>query len=143
MSKMNWKRVFLGGLLAGVVIIILGFASYFIYLGTAWKSAMETLGYPLSETAGMYITSIIGSFVVGIIAVWLYAAIRPRFGARPKTALIAGFVFWILGGLLPYLSFGSMGMFPVNLLIVDCLIYLVIMVVATLFGAWIYKEPSQ
>jgi hypothetical protein len=143
MSKMNWKRVFLGGLLAGVVIIVLGFVAYFIYLGNIWKPVMESIGYPMEETAGMYISSIIASFVVGILAVWLYAAIRPRFGAGAKTAVIAGFFFWILSGLFPDLSLGSMGMFPANALIIDCITYLVIIVVATLLGAWIYKEPSQ
>jgi len=143
MSKMNWKRVFLGGLLAGVVIIVLGFASYFIYLGEAWESTMEQLGYPMDETAWMYISSIITCFIVGIIAVWLYAAIRPRFGAGAKTAVITGFVFWILSTLFPYLSFGSTGMFPADLLIIDSLIGLVILIVATLLGAWVYQEPSQ
>ena len=143
MSKMNWKRVFLGGLLAGVVIIVLGFAAYFIYLGDVWKPVMESLGYPMNETVGMYIGSIISSFVVGILAVWLYAAIRPRFGAKPKTALLAGFFFWILSGLLPDLSLGSSGMFPGKALIIDAITYLVIIVVATVLGAGIYKEPSQ
>ena len=143
MSKMNWKRVFLGGLLAGVVINVLGFAAYYIYLGNLWKPAMEAIGYPMEETAGMYIGSIIGSFVVGILAVWLYAAIRPRFGAGAKTAVTAGFFFWILSGSLPDLSLGSMGMFPANALIIDCITTVVIIVVATLLGAWIYKEPSQ
>jgi magnesium-transporting ATPase (P-type) len=142
MSKMNLKRVFLGGLLAGVVIIVLGFASYFVYLGDAWKPTMESLGYPMQETAWMYIFSIIGSFVVGILAIWLYAAIRPRFGGSPRTALLTGFIFWILSGLLPYLSFGSTGMFPADLLILDSLTYLVIMIIATFLGAWIYQEPS-
>ena len=143
MSKMNRKRVFLGGLLAGVVIIVLGFAAYYIYLGNIWKPVLEAIGYPMEETVGMYIGSIIGSFVVGILAVWLYAAIRPRFGAGAKTAVMAGFFFWILSGLLPDLSFGSMGMFPAKALIIDCITSLVLMIVATLVGAWIYKEPSQ
>ena len=143
MSKINYKRVFLGGLVAGIVFIVLGFASYFIYLGNEWKSVMETLGYPISETVGMYIISIIGCFVVGFIAVWLYAAIRPRFGAGAKTAIIAGFVFWILNGLLVYLSLSSLGMFPTNLLVIDCVIYLVTVVVATILGAWVYQEQSQ
>ncbi|HSE60477.1 MAG TPA: hypothetical protein VLA99_17380 [Nitrospiraceae bacterium] len=30
-------------------------------------------------------------------ALWLYAAIRPRFGAGPKTALYAGLGVWVLG----------------------------------------------
>ena len=55
MNKMSWKRVFLGGLLAGIVFIVLGFASYYVYLGDAWKSVMEELGYPLNESIGMYI----------------------------------------------------------------------------------------
>src|SRR5207249_3963498 len=36
-------------------------------------------------------------FLVGIFAVWLYAAIRPRYGAGPKTALCAGAAVWGLG----------------------------------------------
>ena len=143
MNKMNWKRVFLGGLVAGIVFIVLGFASYYIYLGDAWKSVMGKLGYPLSESVGMYIYSIVGCFVVGILAVWFYAAIRPRYGAGPGTAVLAGFVFWILSGLLPYVSFSTLGMFPLRLLAIDCLIALVIMVVATLLGAWVYREESE
>lgn len=143
MSKINLKRVFVGGLVAGIVFLILGFASYLFILGDEWKTVMDDLGYPIQETAGMYIYSIIACFVVGIIAVWLYAAIRPRFGAGPKTAFLAGFVFWVLSGLLAYISFGTTGMFPVNLLIIDCLIYLVTVIVATLLGAWVYREETQ
>jgi len=123
-------------------MMVLGFASYFIYLGNAWEPVMESLGFPMEETAWMYISSIISCFIIGIIAVWLYAAIRPRFGARPITAIIAGFIFWILSVLLPYLSFGSIGMFPAGLLAIDAIIGLVILVVSTLLGAWIYQEPS-
>ncbi|MBN1832312.1 MAG: DUF1761 domain-containing protein [Deltaproteobacteria bacterium] len=143
MSKMNCKRVFLGGLVAGIVFIVLGFASYFIYLGDAWKCVMEELGYPLSESVGMYIYSIVGCFFVGILAVWLYAAIRPRYGAGPGTGVLAGFVFWVLSVLLPYISLGAFGMFPARLLIIDCLIALVIIIVATLLGAWVYREESE
>lgn len=143
MNKINLKRVLLGGVVAGIVFLVLGFASYFLYLGDEWKAVMEDLGYPIDETAGMYIYSIVACFVVGILAVWLYAAIRPRFGAGPKTAFIAGFVFWILSGLFAYISFGTTGMFPVNLLIIDCLIYLVTVIVATLLGAWVYREETQ
>jgi hypothetical protein len=143
MNKINLKRVLLGGVVAGIVFLVLGFASYFLYLGDEWKGVMEDLGYPIDETAGMYIYSIIACFVVGILAVWLYAAIRPRFGAGPKTAFLAGFVFWILSGLFAYISFGTTGMFPINLLIIDCLIYLVTVIVATLLGAWVYREETH
>ena len=40
------------------------------------------------------------SFLIGLFAGWLYAAIRPRYGAGPKTALCAGLFVWFLGYLL-------------------------------------------
>ena len=142
MSKMNLKGVFLGGLVAGIVFLVFGMASYFLYLANEWKPVMDDLGAPINETAGMYVFGIIFCFIVGIVAVWLYAAIRPRFGAGPKTAFLAGFVFWILSGLFAYITFGMTGLFPVNLLIIDCLIYLVTVIVATLLGAWVYREET-
>ncbi|MFW9917710.1 MAG: hypothetical protein ACFFGZ_19065 [Candidatus Thorarchaeota archaeon] len=144
MGKTNWMRVFLGGLLAGVVIIVLGFATWVIYLGKLWSPVMEALGHPFPAlTVGDYVFAIVFSLVSGILAVWLYAAIRPRYGAGPKTAVIAGLFFWVIGGLFPAISFGSMGLFPVNVLLADGLTYLVIYIVAMLLGAWVYKEQSQ
>ena len=34
--------------------------------------------------------------VMGIGLIWLYAAIRPRYGPGPRTAAIAGFVMWLI-----------------------------------------------
>ena len=57
--------------------------------------------------------------------------------------VIAGLFFWVIGSLFPAISFGSMGLFPVNVLLADGLTYLVIYIVAMLLGAWVYKEQSQ
>ena len=142
MGKISWNRVFLGGLLAGVVFIVLGFVTYSLYLEELYVPALEALGYPIQESAGLYIFAVVGAIVAGILAVWLYAAIRPRYGAGGKTAVIAGVFFWILGGLFPAISLGSMGLFPTNVLFIDVLTGLVICVVATFLGAWIYKEQE-
>ena len=45
MGKINGTRVFLGGLVAGVVLIILGFASFALYLEKVWDPAMKALGH--------------------------------------------------------------------------------------------------
>ena len=142
MGKTNWKRVFLGGLLAGVVMIVLGFAAYAIYLEKLWTPAMEALGLSTQMSVGLYIFVVVMSLIGGILAIWLYSAIRPRYGAGPKTALIAGIAFWILSGLLMYISYEAMGMFPTNFLVIDGLTGLVIYVVATLVGACVYKEQQ-
>jgi hypothetical protein len=46
--------MFLGGLLAGVVLIILGFATWAIYLERLWSPAMEALGRPVNISTGGY-----------------------------------------------------------------------------------------
>ena len=49
---------------------------------------------------------------LGIAAVWLYAAIRPRYGAGPRTAVIAGLAVWVMADLWSgiYLGMGFMGL---------------------------------
>ena len=142
MGKINSARVFLGGLLAGVVIIVLGFVAYGIYLEKLYTPAIEALGLSTQMTAWTYILAIVMSLVGGILLVWFYSAIRPRYGAGPKTAVIAGIACYVLSGLLPAISLGSMGMFPTNTLLIDGISSLVICVVAALVGAWVYKEKE-
>lgn len=142
MGKTNWFRVFGGGLLAGIVMIILGFASWAMYLEKAWDSALKALGQQAPLSAGIYVWGIVSSLMLGILAVWLYSAIRPRYGAGAKTAVCAGLTFWVFNSLFPNAGFGFMGLFPSSVLVCDSLTSLVIYIVATLAGAWIYKEQS-
>ena len=136
MGKTNWKRVFLGGVLAGVVIFVLGNAAWIIYLGRPWGSATEALGHSYPSRA------IVFQLVVGILAVWLYSAIRPRYGAGPKTAVIAGVAFWAMSALFANISLGYGKLLPVSLLVIESLTSLFLYVAATLAGAWIYKEQE-
>ena len=136
MGKTNWTRVFLGGLLAGVVLFVLGYAAWAIYLEKPWSAATEALGHRYPSRA------IIFQLLVGILVVWLYSAIRPRYGAGPKTAVIAGVSFWIMSALFANVSLGFGGLFPASLLVLDGLTCLFLYVVATLAGAWIYKEQE-
>ena len=142
MGKIKWTRVLFGGLLAGVIANVLGLTTWGIYLGKIWSAELETLGHPLPQTAGFLVLGVLLYFVIGILSVLLYVAIRPRFGPGPKTASLAGITFWVLSGLLPTVSWGSLRLFPARLLAIDVLTYLVIVVVATLLGAWIYKEEA-
>ena len=72
--------------------------------------------------------------------VWLYAAIRPRFGPGPRTAVIAAIVTWALVipiallGLIPSAFFGR------RLALVWSIDGLVVMVIAIVIGAWLYRE---
>jgi len=138
MGKINWSRVFLGGLLAGLIINIFEYVTNGVVLAADWDAAMKALGRQMSMSAvGAFI---VGGFIGGIAAIWLYAAARPRFGAGPKTAAITGFVYWVVGYALPTLGEIPLGLFPTRLLIITIIVGLVEIVVGSIAGAWLYKE---
>jgi hypothetical protein len=88
------------------------------------------------------VTFNIWGFLLGIAAVWIYAAIRPRYGAGPSTAVRAGLAAWALAVFLANLSSYALGLFPVRLLVITAVVALGEILVATLVGAWVYSEKE-
>ncbi len=80
--------------------------------------------------------------MLGIAAVWIYAAIRPRYGAGPYTALRAGLIGWALAVFLANLSMYPMGLFPARLIVITTIVALIEIIVGTVVGAWVYKEKE-
>jgi hypothetical protein len=77
----------------------------------------------------------------GIVLIWIYAAIRPRFGAGVGTAVIAGVAVWVVGSLIPNLSFMWFGgLFSKHLTAYTTAGNLVEIVVGAIAGAALYKE---
>src|SRR5215468_10764988 len=96
MGKINWARVLLGGILAGVIINVFEFVANGAFLAADWEAMMKVLGrtnFPSSSAAVIFL---IWGFLSGIGAIWLYAAARPRFGPGVKTAVLTGFAFWLM-----------------------------------------------
>ena len=114
----------MGGLLAGVVINVVEFITNGVILREAWGQAMKALGKPQLSAGAVVIFNIWG-FLLGIAAVWLYAAIRPRYGAGPKTAIRAGFVAWAIAVFLANLGNYPLGLFPTRLLVISSMVALV------------------
>ena len=140
MGKINLGRVLLGGLLAGVVLIVFEFVLNGPILGDRWTAAMESLNVAAPEGAGTMIAYVVFNLVLGIALVWLYAAVRPRFGPGPKTAVIAGLAAWFL---LWFLGFGGnliSGIFPTNLVVTILIWEFFEVPIAMLAGAWLYQE---
>jgi hypothetical protein len=142
MAHTNRGRVILGGLLAGVVINVVEFVTNGVVLKGTWAQVMQGLGKPQQLPASSIVLFNIGGFLAGIAAVWLYAAIRTRYGAGPGTAIRAGFVAWALTSFLPSLGNYAVGMIPTRLLVITAIVSLADIVVGTLAGAWLYKEEA-
>jgi hypothetical protein len=140
MGRINWGRVFLGGLLAGVIINIGETLCGTVILRRQWDAAMAALGVTMPGGAQAMTVWILYGFVFGIAAVWLYAAIRPRYGAGPKTALCAGLAMWLVGYFLWAVSLWNMGLVPGSLMVAAAGLGLIEVVIATVAGAWVYQE---
>jgi hypothetical protein len=139
-GNINIGRVIIGGLVAGIVADILGYLVDGVLLAHQWANGMKALGqggFASSQWIWFNLLGLIG----GIALIWMYAAIRPRFGAGVKTAVWAGLTFWVVGVLLPNVSFMCVGgLFPHRLTTLTTLGGVVEIVVGAIAGAALYKE---
>jgi hypothetical protein len=140
MGKINLGRVVLGGLLAGLIIVIGEYLLNMVFLGRQYlDDALASLNRPPVGTESLAFYVIL-TFALGIFSVWVYAAIRPRYGAGPMTAICAGIVVWFLAVLYANAMTVPMHLFPRRLLFYATLWEFFEYPIATLAGAWIYKE---
>jgi len=140
MGKINWGRVVLGGLLAGVVLNIVDWLTYGVWLKADMAAAMQALGKQPGALDSAIPLWVALDFVSGIGLLWVYAAIRPRFGAGVKTAVIAGLAVWFFVGLVHAIGESPMGFMPQRLMVIGTCVALVALPVATVGGAYVYKE---
>lgn len=139
MGGINIRRWLLGGIVASAVIFILeGIASSF-YM-ESMERAMQALGLSMEMSATTWILAITVSLLTGLMLIFFYAAVRPRFGPGPKTAFLVAIALVFAGYLPTLIGYHMMGIFPDDLLLHWLLIGVVEMIVATLAGAWLYRE---
>ncbi len=97
---MNVSGIIKGGLVAGLLINVSEFV-------------LNMMVMPMPEGAGGSIGFwVVYAFVMGLLTAYLYALIRPRCGAGPKTGVCAGLLVWALHTLLPAGGMWNMGMAP-------------------------------
>jgi hypothetical protein len=140
MGKINIGRLILGGIVAGIAIDLLDYLVDGIWLAPRWADGMGLLGKPGFSQVQLIWFNVLG-LLTGIAAIWVYAAIRPRFGAGIKTAIIAGVAVWIVGVLLPNAGFMyAMKLFSHHLTLYTTLGGFVEVVFGTVAGASVYRE---
>ncbi len=139
MGRINMGRVLLGGLLAGLIINISEFILNGVVFADEMNAAMAALNKPPIANS-MIVWFVVLGFGLGFMTVWLYAAIRPRFGAGPSTALCAALTIWGLAYLYPNIFITIMDLFPAKLMVIGTVWGLVEVIAAGVAGAWVYTE---
>ena len=142
MNKINWARVIGGGLLAGLVINVFEGVLNAVVLAEDWRQLMSQYNKPVAFSPGQIVTYNVLGFLMGIAAIWLYAAIRPRFGAGPRTALRAACAFWAFAYLFPNLFMVATDLVPARLVLTATVVGFVELAIAVSLGARLYREEA-
>ena len=141
MGRINAGRVIIGGLVAGVIANLF---DYFINTHLMAEESManarlRNLDPAVLLGSSVMVTWIVVDFLLGLTLVFTYAAMRPRFGAGPRTAVIAAVTIWFAIGIIVY-GFATMGYFTMNVYWKSAIYSLLTMLVAGIAGAAVYKE---
>jgi hypothetical protein len=136
---MNIQKVVVGGIVAGVVMNVIDFiANYALAARMAAEADAFKPGLAAQMSSSM-VSYIVMDFALGIALVWTYAAIRPRFGAGPRTAVFTAILFWLLA-LIFYSGYRQMGMMSTGLWWTFAFVGLVNFLIAAQAGAALYSE---
>ncbi len=141
---MNRRRVFLGGLAAGLVLNIIDYLSNAVILADRMRADANAFKPGLGDqmaamTGGQIAGYVFFDFIVGMLLVWTYAAVRPRLGPGARTAMYVALVFFVFGLILTY-GYKEAGMMSPALWYTYCGIWLVNLLLASMVGARVYSE---
>ena len=140
----NTSKVVTGGLAAGVVANIIGYVGFGMFLGPRMEAEMVAVAPALAGrgmTGSAIAMQVITQFVIGLLLVWLYAAIRPRFGPGMKTAVYAALVVWLCGFLF-HLDWLLSGMMTQGTYMLATIVALIQLIAAAGVGAKLYAESA-
>jgi len=137
---MNFGRLILGGIVAGIVYFIGDGVVHGLLLKQQWATILSAINVDAEKA--LKTPAIFGTYdlIKGLVAVWIYAAIRPRFGPGAKTAVIAGIVTWLAAIPLPLIGLIPMKFFSASFVGLWAAYALIPMIVGALVGAWLYRE---
>ena len=143
MTGINTGKVVAAGLLAGLVANAFDFVTNTYILAADWQAFaaahnMDAAAMTSPAVAGTWIAV---DFVFGILLVWTYAAIRPRFGAGAQTAIYAGLAVYLAPTLVLF-GFTMMGMLTMAMFVKGSVASIVSTLVASVVGAAMYKEAD-
>jgi hypothetical protein len=132
-------RVIAGGLVAGLIVNIGETILNVPLAGAAMEQALQARNLP-PVGGGAIAYFVVMCFLLGILIVWTYAAVRPRLGPGPKTAVIVALVAWFMTLVWSGGTQVAMGVMPLRLTLLSLAWGLGEFVIASVAGARLYRE---
>ncbi|HKY30937.1 MAG TPA: hypothetical protein VJV23_00245 [Candidatus Polarisedimenticolia bacterium] len=143
MSRVNWGRWALGGLVASVIAFFTDGFLHEVLIHEQWEELLARL--QLAPAEQEHVSSDLFYFALfdlgrGFVTMFLYVMMRARLGPGPKTAAWAGVAAWAAFSLTCPAQFIPLGFFSVELWWRAGAFQLVTSILAALAGAWLYRE---
>lgn len=139
MRGINVKRLLLAGAVVGVLLWLLEAAASMIYLDDM-RIALQAHSLGLQMKSSTWLASLAGFLLFGLTLVFMYVAMRPRFGPGPKTATIAAVTLWLGGYVTSLIGYDQIALYPRSLLYLWGVVGLLQLIIGSIVGAWIYRE---
>jgi len=144
--NINRRKLLVAGLAAGIVLNIIDFLSNGVILSARMQADANAfkpgLGDEMAAMGGAQIAVyVFFDFIVGFLLAWTYAAIRPRFGPGPRTALYVGLLFFVFGLILTF-GYKELGVMSSGLWWMYTGIWFVNLLIASAVAGWVYSEDE-
>lgn len=139
MNPINIVGVLKGGMAAGLIMVVSEFILNVPVAGAQMEQELVARNLPPVSTAAIATFTFV-TLLLGIATVWLYAAIRPRLGPGPTTAIVAGLVVWAMSYLYSSIFFYMIGTQSLGLVVLGVVWSAVEMIVAASVGGYLYTE---
>jgi hypothetical protein len=140
-GRINVGRVILGGLVAGVVANVLDYvvSAHLLAEEMAANAQRRNLDHSIANSTAAMVTWIVIDFLYATAIVFTYAAIRPRFGPGPKTAVIAALIPWFSICIILF-GLATMGFWPMEFFWKNAFYSAIVAMAAGLAGGAVYQE---
>jgi len=137
----NLKSVITSGLAAGIIISISAITMVPV-VGNEMDSVLANRGLPpLSNLDMVYFCFF--SLIYGIFLIFLYAALKPQFKSKTKTAIIVSLIVWILANVISNAANVVYGFMPVKLTVIGIIWGLMEFLLATLVASRLYERSQK
>jgi len=141
MTRVNWKRVWLGAAAGGVTWLVWGFVCNLVGLSSRYAAAQAAGQFLAQPRYSFFMVGwVVSMFVAAFVLAWIYAGVRATFGAGPKTALLVGVLVGFIAGFPENFALAawlpSSRVFPLWWM----LELWVGAVLATFVAAWLYRD---
>jgi hypothetical protein len=138
--KINAKSAFKSGLVAGLIIIVIGFGLVPI-IGNQMDAVLESRSLPPLSNAAMGFFAFV-SITFGISVMWFYALIQSRFQSKLKAAIISAIIFWFYAYFLPNAALVAYGFMPFALSAIGTAWGILEVTIASVVASRLYKESK-